>query len=146
MLFQCDDKKISRQHAELLLKKDETLWIKPMHTNPVFYRPLNCKTIQLTKDVEQELKDGDQIGLLPTSFFFRVSFSTDMNNNKDELSPKCADNHTVSESIKDVSSKTKSSDVEPKPSIQDADTSASSTKNQVCFYDIDILFLYKSKF
>jgi hypothetical protein len=142
MLFQCNDKKISRQHAELLLKKDETLWIKPMHTNPVFYRPLNCKTIQLTKDVEQELKDGDQIGLLPTSFFFRVSFSTDMNNNKDELSTKSA----VSESIKDVSSKTKSSDVEPKPSIQDADTSASSTKNQVCFSDIDILFLYKSEF
>jgi hypothetical protein len=61
------------------LKKDETLWVKPTHTNPVFYRPAGGKRIQLTKDIEQELKDGDQIGLLPTSFFFRVSFSTDTN-------------------------------------------------------------------
>ncbi len=61
------------------MKKDETLWVKPTHTNPVFYRPAGGKRIQLTKDIEQELKDGDQIGLLPTSFFFRVSFSTDTN-------------------------------------------------------------------
>jgi len=33
--------------------------------------------------VERELKDGDQIGLLPSSYFFRVSFSTDVNNNND---------------------------------------------------------------
>ena len=77
LFLQCNDKKISRQHAELVLKKDATLWVKPTHTNPLFYRPANGKRIQLTKDVEQELKDGDQIGLLPTSFFFRVSFSKD---------------------------------------------------------------------
>ncbi|CAF1052583.1 unnamed protein product [Rotaria sp. Silwood1] len=80
----CNEKKISRHHAELLLKDDNTLWIKPTHANPVFYRPLNGKTIQLTKDVERELNDGDQIGLLPSSFFFRVSFSTDENNNNDK--------------------------------------------------------------
>ena len=57
------------------MKKDNTLWVKPTHTNPVFYRPSGGKRIQLTKDVEQELKDGDQVGLLPTTFFFRVSFS-----------------------------------------------------------------------
>ena len=85
MFFQCNDKKISRQHAELLLKKDETLWIKPIHTNPLFYRPANGKTIQLTKDIEQELKDGDQIGLLPTNFFFRITFSKDINNSKDDV-------------------------------------------------------------
>ena len=54
-----------------------------MHTNPVFHRPPNGKTMQLVKDSEYELKDGDQIGLLPSSFYFRVSFSTDMNNNHD---------------------------------------------------------------
>ena len=63
------------------MKDDQTLWIKPTHTNPVFYRVLNGKIIQLTKDVERELKDGDQIGLLPSSFYFRVSFSKDINNN-----------------------------------------------------------------
>ena len=44
---------------------------------------MNGKTVQLAKDIERELKDGDQIGLLPSTFFFRVSFSTDVNNNKD---------------------------------------------------------------
>jgi hypothetical protein len=82
-LFQCNEKKISRHHAELLLKDDNTLWITPTHTNPVFYRPYNSKTIILPKDIERELKDGDQIGLLPSSFFFRVSFSIDLNNNND---------------------------------------------------------------
>ncbi|CAF1125830.1 unnamed protein product [Rotaria sordida] len=135
----CNDKKISRQHAELLLKNDETLWIKPTHTNPVFYRTSHGKTIQLTKDIEQELKDGDQIGLLPTSFFFRISFSTDTNDNKDKLSTSSdqqlyrstnnldSNNHTDIKSTtipsKDISSKTKSSDVEPKPYIQDTNTS-----------------------
>ena len=63
------------------MKGDHTLWIKPTHANPVFYRPPSGKTIQLPKDIERELHDGDQIGLLPSSFFFRVSFSIDVNNN-----------------------------------------------------------------
>ncbi|UJR37518.1 hypothetical protein I4U23_030220 [Adineta vaga] len=79
----CNEKKISRHHAELLLKDDNTLWIKPTHTNPVFYRSSNGKTTQLPKDIERELKDGDQIGLLPSNFYFRVSFSIDFNNNND---------------------------------------------------------------
>lgn len=65
------------------MKDDNTLWIKPTHANPVFYRPSNGKTIQLPKDIERELKDGDQIGLLPSSFFFRISFATDVNNNNE---------------------------------------------------------------
>lgn len=30
------------------------------------------------------MKDGDYIGLLPSTFYFRVSFSTDVNNNNNE--------------------------------------------------------------
>lgn len=63
------------------MKDDQTLWIKPTHANPVFYRQSNGKTIQLPKDIERELHDDDQIGLLPSSFFFRISFSIDVNNN-----------------------------------------------------------------
>ena len=70
------------------MKKDATLWIKPTHTNPVFYRSAAGKKSQLTKDIEQELNDGDQIGLLPTSFFFRVSFSKDTNTSGTTTSSK----------------------------------------------------------
>lgn len=79
----CNEKKISRHHAELVLKDDNTLWIKPTHTNPVFFRSSNSKTIQLAKDIERELKDGDQIGLLPSTYYFRICFSIDVNNNQD---------------------------------------------------------------
>jgi hypothetical protein len=65
------------------LKDDNTLWITPTHVNPVFFRPPDGKIIQLAKDIERELKDGDHIGLLPSSFFFRVSFSIDVNNNNE---------------------------------------------------------------
>lgn len=65
------------------MKDDNTLWIKPTHTNPVFFRSSNNKTIQLAKDIERELKDGDQIGLLPSTYYFRICFSIDVNNNQD---------------------------------------------------------------
>ncbi|CAF1138950.1 unnamed protein product [Rotaria sp. Silwood1] len=147
----CNDKKISRQHAELLLKNDETLWIKPIHTNPVFYRTFHGKTIHLTKDIEQELKDGDQIGLLPTSFFFRISFSMNTNNNKDDLSTSSNQqshysvNNIASDNLKstkissqDTLSKIKSPDVEPKPYISDIDDSTSSSiKNQNEYESVD---------
>ncbi|CAF0956529.1 unnamed protein product [Adineta steineri] len=125
----CNDKKISRQHAELLLKKDQTLWIKPTHSNPVFYRPLNCKTIHLTKDIEQELKDGDQIGLLPTTFFFRISFSTDTNNNKDATSSKCIDNHISIDTSKRLT--TDVDNVTTSSSIKDQEESQSENSNKL---------------
>lgn len=76
----------------MILKSDQTLWIKPTHVNPVFYRPQNGKTTSLTKDIEQELKDGDQFGLLPTNFFFRVSFPTDIkHDNETSLSSTDSD-------------------------------------------------------
>ena len=88
----------------MLLKKEGTLFIKPTHTNPVFYRPLNGKTIHLTKDAEQELKDGDQIGLLPTSYFFRVSITKDSNKTTDEHPLNGAINHTDISSVQNKDS------------------------------------------
>ncbi|CAF1052333.1 unnamed protein product [Adineta ricciae] len=129
----CTDKKISRHHAELLLKKEGTLVIKPTHTNPVFYRPLNGKTVHLTKDVEQELKDGDQIGLLPTSYFFRVSITKDSNKTTDEHPGNGADNHTDISSVqsKDSNQSEPTSSDQPArklPTWMTASTSSSSPK------------------
>ncbi|CAF0783466.1 unnamed protein product [Adineta steineri] len=108
----CNEKKISRHHAELLLKDDGTLWITPTHANPVFFRPLNGKTIQLQKDIQRELKDGDQIGLLPSTFFFRVSFSTDVNNNNDRND---SDSDSLYECKKEEEEVDDDNDVKPAP-------------------------------
>lgn len=113
IFFQCNDKKISRHHAELIFKNGETLWIKPTHTNPVFYRGSNGKTVQLTKDIEQELKHADQIGLLPTTYFFRIHFSNNANNsNIKEQSSKSSDQQANAEVKTATASSKYSSDIQ----------------------------------
>ncbi|CAF1413686.1 unnamed protein product [Adineta steineri] len=69
----CLDKKISRNHAELYIKPDGTVWIKPIHHNPTFYRTKENQLITLTKDQEFQLNDNDEIGLLPNEYFYRIS-------------------------------------------------------------------------
>lgn len=72
----CLDKKISRNHAELYIKSDGTLWIKPIHHNPTFYRTKTNLLITLTKDQEFQLNDNDEIGLLPNEYFYRISIKS----------------------------------------------------------------------
>ncbi|CAF2809533.1 unnamed protein product [Rotaria sp. Silwood2] len=72
----CLDKKISRNHAELYVKPDETLWIKPIHHNPTFYKTKTNQLITLTKDEEFQLNDNDEIGLLPNEYFYRISIKS----------------------------------------------------------------------
>jgi len=72
----CLDKKISRNHAELYIKSDGTLWIKPIHHNPTFYRTKTNQLITLTKDEEFQLNDNDEIGLLPNEYFYRISIKS----------------------------------------------------------------------
>ncbi|CAM4755284.1 unnamed protein product [Rotaria magnacalcarata] len=69
----CTDKKISRNHAELNIKPNGTLWIKPIHHNPTFYRTKTNQLTTLTKDQEFQLNDNDEIGLLPNEYFYRIS-------------------------------------------------------------------------
>ena len=69
----CLDKKISRNHAEFHIKPDGTAWIKPIHHNPTFLRTKTSQLITLTKDEEFQLHDNDEIGLLPTEYFYRIS-------------------------------------------------------------------------
>ena len=81
----CLDKKISRNHAELYIKPDGTVWIKPIHHNPTFYRTQSSPLKTLTKDQEHQLNDKDEIGLLPNEYFYRISIeSTESKEEEDE--------------------------------------------------------------
>ena len=73
----CVDKKISRNHAELYVKPDGTVWIKPIHSNPTFFKTKTKQLITLDKDQEHQLYDSDEIGLLPTDYFYRISIQSD---------------------------------------------------------------------
>jgi hypothetical protein len=72
----CLDNKISRNHAQLFIKNDGTLWIKPIHHNPTFYKTKTNQIVRLTKDKEYQLYNNDQFGLLPDEYFYRVSIKS----------------------------------------------------------------------
>lgn len=90
----CVDKKISRNHAELYVKPDGTVWVKPIHHNPTFFKSKTKQLMTLTKDQEHQLHDSDQIGLLPTDYFYRISIQS-----KDDDPPSPTEPSTISKPI-----------------------------------------------
>jgi len=83
----CLDNKISRNHAQLFIKSDGTVWIKPIHHNPTFYKTKTNQIVSLTKNKEYQLFNNDQFGLLPDEYFYRVSIKSkdeNMETNSDQ--------------------------------------------------------------
>ncbi|UJR30751.1 hypothetical protein I4U23_018271 [Adineta vaga] len=72
----CLDNKISRNHAQVWLKSDGTVWIKAVHHNPTFYRTNTNQIVTLTKNKEYQLYHDDQFGLLPDEYFYRVAIKS----------------------------------------------------------------------
>jgi hypothetical protein len=72
----CSDNKISRNHAQLFIKSDGTVWIKSIHHNPTFYKTKTNQIVRLTKDKEYQLYNNDQFSLLPDEYFYRVSIKS----------------------------------------------------------------------
>ncbi|CAF3561452.1 unnamed protein product [Rotaria socialis] len=72
----CMDNRISRNHAQLFIKSDGTLWIKSIHDNPTFYKTKANQIVTLKKDKEYQLHDNDQFGLLPDEYFYQVSIKS----------------------------------------------------------------------
>ncbi|CAF2498507.1 unnamed protein product [Rotaria sp. Silwood2] len=86
----CLDNKISRNHAQLFIKSDGTLWIKPIHHNPTFYKTKTNQIVTLTKNKEYQLHHNDQFGLLPDEYFYRVSIQS-----KDKQLEKLSDSNQI---------------------------------------------------
>ena len=93
----CLDKKISRNHAELYIKDDGTVWIKPIHHNPTFYRTKSKQLITLTKDQEHQLNNNDEIGLLPNEYFYRISIESKNNEEEEVREPSAVPKSPVPE-------------------------------------------------
>lgn len=73
----CLDNKISRNHALLFLKADGSVWIKPLHHNPTFFKTRADQVVSLTQNKEYQLHDNDEFGLLPDEYFYRVSIKAE---------------------------------------------------------------------
>ncbi|KAL0270088.1 UNVERIFIED_CONTAM: hypothetical protein PYX00_007609 [Menopon gallinae] len=86
-LFGCSDKKVSRSHGQLQLTPDGRVHVIALHKNPCFVMKNGLPpVIQLKKDEEKFLHDGDYIGLLPDSFWYKIVLKRN-----DELSNNCND-------------------------------------------------------
>lgn len=116
----CLDNKISRNHAQLFIKSDGTVWIKPIHHNPTFYKTKTNQIVTLTKDKEYQLYNNDQFGLLPDEYFYRVSIKS-----KDEEIRETSDqNQTIPKSpVKENTILTIENHDEEKSELENNDTS-----------------------
>ncbi|KAK3580869.1 hypothetical protein CHS0354_032930 [Potamilus streckersoni] len=71
-LLQVTDKRVSRNHALLEIKKGK-LYLTPTHTNPCFFKKDGEGEREiLTKGESFQLEDGDVFGLLPDSLYYKV--------------------------------------------------------------------------
>uniref|UniRef100_A0A8D0BCF7 Aprataxin and PNKP like factor n=1 Tax=Salvator merianae TaxID=96440 RepID=A0A8D0BCF7_SALMN len=92
------DKRVSRNHAILKVTGDQ-LSIKPVHVNPCFYRSApNSELLPLDSDKWHQLKPGDNIALLVNKYVFRILFSPDEKQLREECDFCTEDtpNHTPS--------------------------------------------------
>ncbi|KAK2150047.1 hypothetical protein LSH36_427g08042 [Paralvinella palmiformis] len=69
------DKRVSRNHATLEINSNRELIITPIHTNPCFMKVKTTgEKLTLAKDKPQILRNGDLLGLLPDSLYFKVVY------------------------------------------------------------------------
>ncbi|CAG9856203.1 unnamed protein product [Phyllotreta striolata] len=75
----CKDARVSRNHAVITINDDNTASLKSTHANPIFYKPNGGNSIQLIKKESSSvlLKDGDQFGLLPDDYWFKIRLEND---------------------------------------------------------------------
>ncbi|CAF1055644.1 unnamed protein product [Adineta ricciae] len=90
----CLDNKISRNHAQLWLQPDGSLWIKAIHHNPTFYKTKANQIVRLTKNKKYQLHQDDQFGLLPDEFFYQVSIKPQNETTEKENQALKTDTHS----------------------------------------------------
>ncbi|XP_063932678.1 aprataxin and PNK-like factor isoform X2 [Zophobas morio] len=83
--LQCNDKRISRNHATIEVTPDN-ITLTSIHVNPCFLRAAESKTITiLKKDATTQLHDGDNFALLPDDFWFKIKICEESSS---EIEPK----------------------------------------------------------
>ncbi|XP_050352033.1 aprataxin and PNK-like factor isoform X3 [Nymphalis io] len=73
-LLDCNDKRISREHGELLID-DSTVTIKALHLNPCFFKLKDSKGTEILQlGSSKILNNGDRFGLLPDDFWYEIIY------------------------------------------------------------------------
>ncbi|OWR54720.1 hypothetical protein KGM_212378 [Danaus plexippus plexippus] len=71
-LLDCNDKRISREHGQIIVS-DDSLTIKSLHLNPCFFQKKQSTQTEILKlNNTTVLNNGDRFGLLPDSYWFEI--------------------------------------------------------------------------
>ncbi|XP_026499950.2 aprataxin and PNK-like factor isoform X1 [Vanessa tameamea] len=98
-LLDCNDKRISREHGELLVD-DETITIKALHLNPCFFKLKDSKAIEILHlGSSKTLHNGDRFGLLPDDFWYEVIYCPDGEDSGKTESEKNTEEYALMEAV-----------------------------------------------
>ncbi|XP_044265588.1 aprataxin and PNK-like factor [Tribolium madens] len=71
-VLQCNDKRVSRNHATLEVTQDHVR-LTSIHVNPCFLKAAESKTLTiLSKDSSTQLNNGDSFAFLPEDYWFKI--------------------------------------------------------------------------
>ncbi|XP_045450767.1 aprataxin and PNK-like factor [Melitaea cinxia] len=96
-LLDCNDKRISREHGELVVN-DDSITVKALHQNPCFYTKKGTNETEILKQGNSiTLKSGDRFGLLPETYWYEVVHCLELVESEDSETQKCTEEYPLEE-------------------------------------------------
>ncbi|KAG5884978.1 hypothetical protein JTB14_000369 [Gonioctena quinquepunctata] len=101
-LLDCDDKRVSRNHALIHVRSDGVI-LKSVHVNPCYFKPSNENSIhRINKDSTVALENGDQFALVLDKFWYKVKVilhNTEPSSSQNNISLMVHPNDTLKRSL-----------------------------------------------
>lgn len=99
-LLDCNDKRISREHGELVVNED-SITVKALHQNPCFYTKKGTNETEILRQGNSiTLNSGDRFGLLPETYWYEVIHCLELVESEGSETQKCTEEYPLDE-VKD---------------------------------------------
>uniref|UniRef100_A0A6P7GDB1 Uncharacterized protein LOC114340862 n=1 Tax=Diabrotica virgifera virgifera TaxID=50390 RepID=A0A6P7GDB1_DIAVI len=73
--IECNDKRISRKHAIIVIHRNGVI-LQPANVNPTYFKSPVGVTVQMLHKDETSLNTGDRLALVVDGYFLLLSFLT----------------------------------------------------------------------
>ncbi|CAH2091510.1 unnamed protein product [Euphydryas editha] len=100
-LLDCNDKRISREHGEVLVNED-SITIKALHQNPFFFIKKGSIEAEILRQGNSiTLTSGDRFGLLPDTYWYEVLHCLELVETEGSETQKCTEEYPLEEVVND---------------------------------------------